>query len=145
MGLWGTSNLNFVASKQNRANFYAHWVPSERYDLNQLRYLPYILNNLLKESRSVAWSIESNCNCYSTFKLLILHHKTEFKAFHPLYVQSCLLSICLIAVGGNRSKPILKWSPRSNPHISANIHWWNYITYCRYWELSVLHKGTNPH
>ena len=43
-------------------------------------------------------------NSNSTFIALNLHLLTDSKALDPTYIQShCPLTICLIAVGGNRS------------------------------------------
>ena len=77
------------------------------------------------------------------------------KALDPCHIQSHRpLTICLIAVGGNRSarrKPILKSLSGTIPHIPVMAYWWNPHTYIamnssdhgRHWELSVLPKDTN--
>ena len=89
----------------------------------------------------------TNCNCNFTFIALNLHHTTDSKALHPFHVQCrCSLFICLIAVGGNRStrsKPRLKKTSGSNPHISMKKHWVNSSAHHRDWELSVLPQDTS--
>ena len=93
-----------------------------------------------------------------TFIALNLHHLTDFKALNPCHIQShSPLTICLIAVGGNRSaqrKPMLKSRSGPIPHIPVMVYWWNPHTYItmiyrwnssangRHWELSVLPKDT---
>ena len=89
-----------------------------------------------------------------TLIALNLHLLTDSKALDPSRIQShSPLTICLIAVGGNRSawrKPTLKRRsgtipciPVMNPHAYiAMIYWWNSSAHGRHWELSVLRKDT---
>ena len=68
-----------------------------------------------------------------TFIALNLHLLTDSKALDPSCIQShSPLTICLIAVGGNRSarrKPTLKSRSGTIPCIPVMAYWWNPHTY----------------
>ena len=75
---------------------------------------------------------------------LNLHLLTDSKALDRCCIQShSPLTICLIAVGGNRSarrKSTLKSQSGTIPHIPVMIFWWNphsYIAMIYQWNSSV--------
>ena len=93
---------------------------------------------------SIAWILSIPSNPILIFIALNLHLLTDSKALDPSHIQShSPLTICLIAVGGNRSargKPTLKSQSGTIPHIPVMVYWWNphtYITMIYWWNSSA--------